>query len=151
MGGPLSQTLVSREINAVRQCPEGIHRTARPDREISAVFPAIPRGLEDVHGSGLATLAERNKSQRKRPGSEGGQGQLCSMPGSRCIEDVSPECRYGFPRRLISRFQRQGDVNLGGEEHRHVAQSGADLDRLNERLGKGAADVRDQGQRSVRG
>src|SRR5271157_939368 len=71
--------------------------------------------------------------------------------GSGRIEDVSPECRYGFPRRLISRFQRQGDVNLGGEEHRHVAQSGTELDRLNERLGKGAADVRDQGQRSVRG
>ena len=30
-----------------------------------AVFPAIPRGLEDVHGSGLETLAERNQFATK--------------------------------------------------------------------------------------
>src|SRR5208283_4385178 len=68
----------------------------RPDNPLSKCRHAS----NDLHGSGLpvpdlrrltwrppvgrtvglATLGERSKSQRKLPGSEGGQGQLCSMP-----------------------------------------------------------------------
>ena len=39
----------------VRLCPEGIHRTAVIPRDFP-VFPAIPRGLEDVHNSGCGIL-----------------------------------------------------------------------------------------------
>src|SRR5271157_3976173 len=60
--------------------------------------------LRSAERRGLETLAEETNSQRKQPGSEGGQDQLCSMPG-----------RGGTARRVVRRARIIGYPRVGDE------------------------------------